>query len=44
MSRDRRRELAEDARHERRVLWLGVVSVLFVAALILARHTWWVYG
>ena len=44
MSRDGRRELAEDARHERRVLWLGVVSVLFVAALILARHTWWVYG
>ena len=45
MSRgERQAEQAADARHERRVLWLGVVALLVVVGLVLVRHAWWVYG
>jgi predicted nucleic acid-binding Zn ribbon protein len=37
-----RDELVADRRRERALLWKGLLALLVVVALVLARQQWWV--
>ena len=39
---DARAELIGDRRRERALLWKGLLALLLVVALVLARQYWWV--